>query len=406
MKSHRHNWLDRLRERFKWHVWPVIHRLAWPVVWLRRRLRPHKISMRRLEGGIAGSEHPLTMLFAAKEHKAYLQELVFPKVTRETDLGVARLMDVFRPEYGRGKNAGMVILETNQSLHQWLDDGSWFFIPAWVVGEVRLPLPEKTLRSDTIRTIRRKIRKYGFEYEAVGTTEQFKDYYYNMHVPYITKIYGPAACVQSYEEMQTRCEAAGFDLILLRKKDRPDVFVSGCLIIYEAHGPRLWSFGVRDGNVELVQEGVLSALYLFCFEHLLKKGFAQVNMGGNRPFLRDGVLAIKKRISQTLLLGRWEGFALKVLELTPATKSFLVNNPFIFLANGRLHGAVFTTAPLTVTMVGELADEHFYPGLGKLLLFFFERNVRFQMSDLPPELAARVEIRAAAEVVSGHLHLP
>jgi hypothetical protein len=395
------------RQKIKMLVWPALLRLAWPVVWLRRRLRPHKISLSRVEGVIGGDGCPLAVLCGAvKQNKDYLLQLLFSSVTRETELGTVRLLDAFRPEFSRGKDFGLVVLETNQSLHGWLDDGGWFFIPCWVTGMVRLPLTEKVGRSDTLRTIKRKIRKHGFEYAVSRTEAQFKDFYENLHVPHISKIYGPAAFCQTYAEMWAKCAGEGFDLVLVRKQSRPDLVVAGCLILYEAAGPRLWALGVRDADLDLVQEGALSTLYYFCFDHVLKQGFGRLNMGGCRSFLRDGVLTFKKRLSQTLVHGRWEGFALKVLELTPATRLFLVNNPFLFQSKGRLFGAVFTEAPLTVATVAELDHDHFYPGMSRLLLYFFAGVETFQVADLPPELAARVEIRPAAGVVSGDLHLP
>ncbi|HEV2693162.1 MAG TPA: hypothetical protein VG347_09735 [Verrucomicrobiae bacterium] len=393
--------------KFKARIWPTMLRLGWPLVWLRRRLRPHKISLSRIEGVVARGEQPLTMVLGVmNQNRDYLLQLAFQKITREEGPSQVRLLDAFRPEYSRGKNAGMVILETNQPLHGWLDDGCWFFIPSWVSGQLSLPLPEKVLRNDTLRTIRRKIVKHGYEYEVASTEERFNDFYENLHVPYVTKVYGSTANCQPRGEVWEKSISEGFDLIWIRKKSEPDKYLAACLMVYEAAAPRIWSFGVRDGNEELVQEGVLSALYLFCFEHLLKNGFTQINMGGSRPFLRDGVLIFKKRLSQTVAHARWEGFSLKILELTPAVKVFLVNNPFIFFANGRMHGAVFTEAPLTVEAVEELHRTNFYRGLSKLVLYFFNRDERFQAASLPPELAARVEIRSAAEVVSGRLHLP
>jgi len=406
----KHSAADRLasvRQSFQRHVWPELLRLAWPLFRRHRRLRRHRLSVSRIEGVVADGGHSLTVLCSAtKQNREYLLRQLFAKVTRETAPATVRLPAAFRPGFRRRNNSGLVILETNRDLHQSLDAGGWFFIPAWVTGQVQLPSSAQTRRSGTTRNIHRKIRKHGFTCEVSRAEAQFKDFYDHMYVPYVTKTFGPAAYCQTCAEIWKKCSEGGFDLVLIRKPDRPEVFVAGCLIIYEAAGPRLCAFGVRDADMNLMREGVQSALYLFCFDHLWQTGFAQVNLGGSRPFLRDGVLALKKRLSQTLIQGRWDGFALKVLALTPATRFFLVNHPFILQANGRLLGAVFTEAPLTVATVTALDAEFFYPGLSKLLLYFFGDIAQFQSSSLPPELAARVEIRAAAAVVSGDLHLP
>jgi hypothetical protein len=155
-----------------------------------------------------------------------------------------------------------------------------------------------------------------------------------------------------------------------------------------------------------VQQGMLAALYIFCFEYLHEKGFKHVNMGGSRPFLRDGVLKFKRKFSQTVTNGRWEGFSLKILSLTPVVRTFLMNNPFIFFTRGLLHGAVFTDTPLTVKTVQQFDHDYYHPGLAKLVIYTLHEPETFTTAGLPPELAARIEIRPAGKLLSGRKHLP
>jgi hypothetical protein len=388
-------------------VWPVVHKLAWPAVWLRRRLRPHKLAVCRWEGNVTGCAEPLAVLCGGvNPHKEYLRQLIFENAPAETESATVRLIDAFRSKFSRAKDCGLVVLETNEGHFDWLNDGGWFFIPAWVRGEIRLPLSDKTLRSDSIKSIRRQIRKREFEYVAVRTPEDLKEFHNHMYMPYITQTFGAGAVMHTYDNVWGRCEEAGFDIVMIRSRSRPDLYLAGSLIIYEAAKPRLWSFGVRDGSVTLVREGVLSALYLFIFEYLHQQGFTKVNIGGSRPFLRDGVLTTKRRLSQTIVGGTWEGFALRVLDLKPATRAFLLNNPFFFRCQNLHHGAAFSEGPLTVETVTALDHANYYPGMHKLLLYFFNWNDQFRAADLPPEVAARVEVHNAAELVSGHLRLP
>ena len=325
---------------------------------------------------------------------------MFNGPARMTGLGRVRLRDVFCKAPAPEHQADLVLLDTTEPLHEWRDDGSWFFIPTWVAGEVYLPVGEKWRNKD----IRRRIRKHGFEYVVTRDEERFKDFYYNMYMPYATKTYGPTARCHSYDEMWVKRKDC--DLLLIQKKNQPALFLTACVIIYEPTGPRMWSVGVRDGNREYVREGALAAAYHFSFEHLLKKGFTKVNMGWSRPFLKDGVLQFKKRLSQSVTAGRWQGFSLKVSSLTPAVKSFLVNNPFIFLANGRLHGAVFADTLLTLEKIMELDHDFFHPGMVRLCIYHFELNRSLEAACLPPELAARLELRPATELVSGELRPP
>ena len=405
MKSERFSWRTRAQERFRAQVWPVIFRLAMPAVWLRRRLRPHKLPLCRYEGTAKGGDQPLTLLLGGEGlNHNYFLDLAFNGEPRKTDLGRVRLMDVFQANRKMEKDAPMVVLETNQSLHDWRNDGGWFFIPAWVTSEVALPIPEKCLRHDSIKTTFRKIRKHGYEYEVTRDEERFIDFYNNMHLPYITKEFGNRAKLDSFAEKRGQCEL--FDLVLLRKASQPDLFIAGFLIIYEPAGARVWSVGVRDGNMEHVQEGVLAALYIFSFEHLVKNGHKRTSMGSSRPCLRDGVLKFKRKMAHKIITSQWSGFSLRIFALTPGTKAFLLNNPFIFRQKERLYGAVFTESALTAESVAQLDKDHYHLGLTRLLLYSFNESENLTVTGLAPELSARVEIRPAKEIISGRLRLP
>jgi len=400
MKSQRFSWHARARDKFRFVVWPVILRLATPLVWLRRRLKPHKISVCRLEGTVKGGDQPLTLLCGLSGiHKHLFTDLMFEGEPRETGLGEFRLLDVFRSKRTVEKDAPLVMLETNPSLHTWLDDGGWFFIPNWIAGEVMLPISEQTLRQDTIKTTFRKIRKHGYEYVVTRDEEQFKDFYNNMHVPYVTKIYGKKMTSDTYADK--RAENEVFDLILLQKRSEPGRYLGGFLIIHDPDAPWFWSVGVRDANREYVQEGVLAALYLFAFEHVQKAGYQRINMGASRPFLRDGVLRFKRKLSHRIVTSRWGGTSLKIFSLTPATKAFLRDNPFIFRENDQLFGAIFTDAALSVEIVRQLERELYHSGLVRMVIYSLNEGETFSAADLPPELAARVEIRSAREIISG-----
>jgi hypothetical protein len=161
----------------------------------------------------------------------------------------------------------------------------------------------------------------------------------------------------------------------------------------------LWSLGVRDDGVDHIQEGIAPALYHFSFKHLSGRGFARVNLGSCRPFLRDGVLNFKRKMSQSLKHAHWDGIAMKITSLTPGVKSFLLKNPFIFLTEGRMHGAIFVEEKLSLEKIQKIEKDYFHPGLSGLVIYSFCANEDFQVSSLPPPTAARINIRPAAEVI-------
>jgi hypothetical protein len=397
--KNKHQWINQWKGRVRrLAAVPFVRRMATPLVFVRRLVRPPKTPLCKVEGIERNSQLPFSILCGASGHnKNFLLDLVFDGSTRESDLGSVRLRDVFRAHHAAKKDCSLVVVETKQSHHAWLNTGSWFFIPEWVQGEIRLPVPAKFLNDNSVKNDLRKIRRHGFEYEVTQDEEHFDDFYHNMHVPYVSKVYGSAVLFDSYAEKRRLC--GDFDLLLTKKRGQPGRHLAGELILYEPAGPRLWSLGVRDGDRQLVREGVLAALYHFSFQHLEARGFTRLHLGSCRAFLHDGVLKYKSRLSQSIIGSSWKGFALKILSDTPATRAFLLNNPFIFESNGALNGAVFVDSALSLETIQRIDKDCFHPGLSRLVIYSFQPGETAKPDNLPPELAGRIVIRPANEVI-------
>ncbi len=405
MKSYRFSLRARLEKQFRARVWPRLLGLAAPVLWAKRRLRPIRIPVERLTGQVRGETATMEVLCGLTDQtRQHFLNLIFETPPTPVKLGWLNLLKTFRSPRPVAATAELALMPATESQHEWLDDGSWFSIPQWVRGHITLPLDEKVLRHDSLKTTVRLIRRHGYESIVTRDENLFEEFYHRMHEPYIRQNYGAEACLDSLAHKRANREK--FDLLLVRKKSKPAENLAGVLIIYEPEGARLWYLGVLDGNIKLVHEGVLAALYIFAFEFLSGQGFKQVNMGGSRPFLRDGALNFKRRRSQRLTGCQWEGSALKILQLTPGVKSFLRQNPFIFRSHGQLHGAIFADAPLTAEKIIELHHNFFHPGFGRLIIWVIDNGDTGALPELPPELAGEVELRFAAELLAGNLHLP
>lgn len=381
----------------------LVHRLSSGSAgfrWLRilkAWLRPRRINLSRVTGQVEGATE-LTMLCGVfQQNRNYLLRLFFGAKAQSVELGGQPISRAYREPTKLDAHAALVLFETDQEQHAQFGAG-WFFLPSWVSGEVSLPLSAEARRTDAIRSTFRRIRKYGFESEVTQDEARLKEFYHTMYRPFIQRTHGDTAFIDSYEEKRAQCKQ--FDLVLLRTKERPAEFIAGNLILYEPSGPRLWSIGVLDGDEKWVQAGALAALYVCCFEHLHQKGFTRVSLGSSRPFLRDGSLKFKRSHTQRLAAGSWQGWALKILRLDTATRAFLLNQPFISGPNHALQATVFTETSLTVELVTQMEREFFHPGLERLVIYTFLAAERFSRASLPPELAARVEIRFASELIA------
>ena len=383
--------------KFRKVVVPPLLRLGRPLILVRRWLRPHKLSLGRVESAGAGGQPPLAILCSGPStNKNYFLRIAFDGFPHQTDLGEVRLREVFRPGFALEKNCPLVVVETTRSHFNWLKPDGCFFIPLWVSGGVRLPVAKEAINNNSVKNDLRKIKRFGLEYSVTRDEARFLDFYHHLHVPYTKKAYGDEAFFDRLAEKRRLCES--YDLLLVHKKSRPGYDIAGVMLVYEPAGPRVWSLGVREDGEDHVREGVIAALYHFAFEHLAKK-HSWVSLGGNRSFLHDGLLIFKTRLSQTLLESSWNGFALKIAALTPAAKNFLLKTPFIFQAGGGLHSAVFVDEELSLEKIRRLHRHYLHPGLTRLVIHTFRDEENFPSATLPSPLAACVTIRRASELL-------
>lgn len=279
-----------------------------------------------LEGPERHSNANLRLLYVGgnDQNKNYIANLVFNSSFQENFLGRFWL---FRPLSFKHKLSGknhMVITEIKKR-HTGNAKNLSFFIPCWIDGKINI---QKTLRltetSENLKSDLRRIRKLQYTYEVVREREKFVDFYNNMYVPYIKNIYGNEALYHSLDGILKRFEQS--ELLLIKEGQLP---VTGEVIIYGNHGPKLLCLGVQNGDRQYVNAGAIAALYYFRLLHLKSKGYSDIDLGSSRGFLSDGVLNYKKKWGMHLTALRGSGFMIHQIALTTGTKSFLINNPFI-----------------------------------------------------------------------------
>ena len=344
--------------------------LVRPVVRLRsavRSLRRLRRRVWRLEGREAASGEPLSVLCAARSQtRNYLTQLLFSEALRERELGPVWLWNLSRAGWARNRGCALIVIEADPFIREFLKEDDWFCIPLWLVGTAALPIPDELLKGKSLRSEVRAIRKGGLQGRVTREPERFDDFYHNMYVPHVTRAHGSSVYVNPYDSMRARL--ADSDLVLIHDGERD---IAGMMIVYDDDRPRLWSVGVRDGDRTYLQRGALAAVYHFCFQYLAERHFSSVNLGLSRAFLNDGILRYKKKWAQKLAGTAANRIALKVAAETPASKSFLQNNPFIFEKSGKLYGAVFLAddAAVTADSTAHLKRHYFHDGLSKLILF-------------------------------------
>jgi hypothetical protein len=344
-----------------------------------------------VEGIERHSRLPLSVLCGLPgQMRNYVLGLMFEDGYRRRPIGWYWLWELPRAIAARPE-CSMILTRTSESqLKRFMRAGRWIHIPEWVFGEVDLPLDARTLRR--VNGDIRRIRKHQLSYEITRDRRSFDDFYYNMYVPYISKTFGNTAYVYSYRHQKRLFHFC--DLILIKQEDR---VIAGQFIWYDGDDPPfLESVGIRDGDRQHVQNGAACALYHFAYQYLHEQGYRTVTVGWSKPFLNDGVLQFKRKWGEVITYHRFWGTGLMVASLTPATKSFLCNNPFIFKRDDLLYAAVFVDAdkPLTADDLQEIEKDYLHAGLSGLTIYRLPSDDGSASNPAVAELPEHVELRA------------
>jgi hypothetical protein len=326
-----------------------------------RRLRPE---LWLVEGSEATSEQPLSVLCASVG--TYLLDLAFGDSYRKHHVGKTWLWNLPRAVREKGQGCALALIGVRDPYLRLVNLTNSFVIPAWVRGEVDLPLGSALLNTSSVKSDVRRIRKSRLQFSVTRDPRHFHEFYHRMYVPYITEAHGRSAFIWPYDAMKGEFENC--ELLLVKKEGRP---IAGILITYDRPTPRLWSLGVRDADRRHVQEGAVTALFYFSFMHLEKSGYRLANVGLTRPFLDDGVLRYKKKWGVRIVGTSTDWLVLKLLTATPGARGFMRSHPFMFRSGGDLSGAIFVDSARTYSPeeLERLKLRHSIPGLAKLRLY-------------------------------------
>ncbi|NJO16660.1 MAG: hypothetical protein HC877_13220 [Thioploca sp.] len=325
-----------------------------------------------------------------RRFRNYLCGLIYGDSFKEFNLGWVWYWNAIRTARKAKYDCAMILVEVHNSLGKILNSKKWFYIPQWVKGEVDIPISPLVWQDRSLKSDLRRIKKNALQYQVCRDPESLNDFYYNMHIPYITTSHGNCAYISSFENME--CGLTHGDLLFVTKHGER---IAGALILYEKTGVRLWSFGVRDGNKKYLVDGVIGALYYYSLVYLENKGFNKVNFGWSRSFLRDGVLRYKAKWSQWLFGTSQNGIALRILSDTQPVREFLCKNPFIFKHRDLLYGAYFVDSShfLSPEEFKKIDDDYSLFGLSKLFVYQMRSGTSANRVKVPPEQATRIELK-------------
>jgi hypothetical protein len=212
-----------------------------------------------------------------------------------------------------------------------------YLIPEWVRMKVDITRPMSEMRAGRISRfadVERLIRKHHWEYEIAEDPKQFKDFFYNMYLPYVSK-HQKALIPITYRQFQEFCKSAY--LLLATKEGQP---CGGALMISVGDFSMLKFLGVSHGNEEYLKQGIIGALYYNTIIESQRRGSRDYYMGGTPPFLNNGLTKYKLGFLGQFILdddAEVENVWMCCRNDSTSAKDFIKENPFIcYGKEGRL----------------------------------------------------------------------
>jgi len=374
---------------------PLSIRLAlWPVekiYWLVSVLR---LDFWILQGNEVASKQKLDILYAGtEENRHFLTMLAFDSSFTEKYIGKAWLWNIPKILKEKVHHDSIVIAEVPKTFRKSFNKRNYLYIPSWVDGEVDA---FSAIKSDSLLTDLRRIKKNKLSFEVTNDLNQFHNFYYNMHLPYITEAFGKRAVIFSYDFMKREFGKDGLynDLLLVKKEEE---YIAGMLMGYSKRGIYLYPLGVKDGNFDYVKEGAIGALFYFPLLYSKEKGYQKVNFGLTRAFLKDGVFQFKKKRGMQIIGTSPKGFALKPLSMSAAVKGFFLNNPFLYMDEMGFNGAVFidNDQALSEGDFERIHKDYYLPGMSKLFIYRFGKINSKTQETIPPEFSESIKLGSA-----------
>ena len=226
------------------HLPLVCRRLLDPIANCYRWLRCLRVDLWSASGIERHSQLPMSVLLGIPAaEKTYLLGLMFGTSFQQASLGRVWSWNMSKVAQAASVDHSLLVVRVEKPQYRAKVKRGFLVIPNWVSGEINLPLDSKVMRSHAVVSDLKKIRDHKLEFDITRESSQFEKFYREMHIPYMTKVYGDAAFVIPYENLKDEfrtCE------LLLVKKDGE--YISGMIIALSPTGIRLWLLGVRNGD--------------------------------------------------------------------------------------------------------------------------------------------------------------
>ena len=302
----------------------------------------------------------------------YILDLVYAGKPTKKGLGKTFIGNVKSDISSYGPNVDLVLIGMDEFFSRFLSQPGFFVLPEWIMFKMDLTKPfPRGGRNKGLSNNLRKVRKYQYSFEITRDFAKFENFFHYMYLPYAANKYGELSLVGGFRDLRKIFKKGALLLV-----NRGNECVAGSLLQMDDMTISARYLGVKDGNFQYVEEGVLAACYYFTITWAGEEGYDWVDFGHCRPFLNDGAFYHKKTWGMEVMksirpmLATKAVFGMKVCSHKQGLLDFLAKNPFISLDQGKLKGLIFPQQdhPLTLEETQALNKTYYIPGIDNLVI--------------------------------------
>jgi len=222
----------------------------------------------------------------------YLLGRFFAGATRRELLGVASLWTLPRLLQRLRADADLTIAHVDRIAAERLFGRDYLALPEWLGSRLPVPPdPERYLRRNkSLKNDVRQIRHAGITTAATCDASAFEHFYRTMYEPFVRQRFGREGVVRNVHQIRRVFRDGG--LLVASAEGRP---VAAAVYLRRAEVYKLVVLGAVQGSPVWLQQRAFNALYVASVRLAAALGCRDLDLGGVRPVLTDGVLRYKRK---------------------------------------------------------------------------------------------------------------
>ncbi|MCP5091882.1 MAG: GNAT family N-acetyltransferase, partial [Gammaproteobacteria bacterium] len=336
-----------------------------------KSLAGFRSSVVALSGQLGDAGHELTMMYIGNGiNRSFISGAVFGDDLAGREISRCNIWRAATQAELHAASTDMIVMDVPWPYDITMPDhGNIVEIPAWVRQVTRLADTWEGTIANLRKSVRdsqlRKIRKFKLTEMTTRDPVAVDRFYVEMYKPHVKRRFGGAAHVESRQHIQA-CVSAGTLLSIVRDGE----VIGACVLLHEGDTVQMLFIGFSGNDLREI-DGASAGLYYYTLAYAFQNGYKAVDFCGSRPFLNDGVLAVKRRWGAGIS-DDWsmENLLIQVNNWNPGVESFLSDHPMITCQGDKLVGRVLVgDGELSAEFVSKVARQYVSPGIDGLMIY-------------------------------------